>query len=158
VTKGVAYSPLYSSTGTISAVGAEVPGTADVETAPQLVDANASDAVPGYGANLPFVAIDIVAEGTSPCDKVDGVTLAVTGHPEATASYMNAAWPVDRNVASTTASVGQRAFVSGIVGATKVSVTGTKAGCSVKLVTASQTGNFVLLGGALSVGKATVTN
>jgi hypothetical protein len=137
-----------------------VPADVDVETSPLLIAANASDAIPSYDPNQPMIAIEIVpdAAATAPCDQIGGVKLAVTGHSEAVPRYMSTQWPIDRNVASTTGSVGPRAFIGGVTGASKVQVTGTKAGCQVKLVTASQTGNFLLLAGALSVGRATITN
>jgi hypothetical protein len=113
----------------------------------------------GSGNAILEIVLAFDAAATAPCNTTSGVTLSVTGHPEATVSYMGATWPNDPNVASTTASTdGTRAFIAGITGASKVQITGTKSGCAVKTVTASQTGNFAVLAGAVTIGTATVTN
>jgi hypothetical protein len=115
--------------------------------------------IDGGEAAVIEVVLAVDAAATAPCDTTTGVTLTVTGHPEATVSYMAAAWPTDTTVASTTASTdGTRAFISGVVGATKVQIAGTLSGCAVALVTASQTGNFPLLAGVITIGTATITN
>jgi hypothetical protein len=158
VTKGIAYTPFYSLNGEISVVGAEVPGAVDATTSPLLIDSNANAVIPSYDPNASELTIELDAEGTPPCDSVAGVALTVTSHPEATVSYMGPTWPTDTKVASKTVSVGRRAFITGIAGASKVQLTGTKVGCTVKLVTASQTGNFVLVAGDLTEGIATITN
>ena len=49
-------------------------------------------------------------------------------------------------------------FINGIQGASKVALTGTLGGCAVTLVSASQTGNFQLVPGAITFGYATVAN
>lgn len=164
LTQGLAVTPLYESTTAISALGAEIPASTNVTTAVTLLDNDTTTLVPGFvidggEAAVIEVVLAVDAAATAPCDTTTGVTLTVTGHPEATVSYMAAAWPTDTTVASTTASTdGTRAFISGVVGATKVQIAGTLSGCAVALVTASQTGNFPLLAGVITIGTATITN
>ncbi len=164
LTQGVAVTPLYESNAVISALGAEIPASGDVTTAITLFADDTTTLIPGFAldggeAAIVEVVLAVDAAATAPCNTTTGVTLSVTGHPEASVSYMGASWPTDATVASTTASTdGTRAFIGGIVGATKVQITGVSSGCSVKLVTASQTGNFTLLPGAITVGTATITN
>jgi len=166
LTQGIAVTPLYTSSSNqvISMLGAEIPATGDVSTTLTVFDDEVTDSVPGLvqdGGEAAIVEVVLVADptATGACASTSGVSLAITGHPEATVSYMAAAWPTDVNVASTTASAdGTRAFIGGITGANKVQVTGTKSGCTVNLVTASQTGSFALVAGAITVGTATLTN
>jgi hypothetical protein len=165
LTQAIPVTPLYAATGTISSVGAEIPASADVAESLTLFDDTLTPFIPGFaldgGGNAAIVEIVLAvdAAATAPCNATSGVTLTVTGHSEATVSYMGATWPTDPNVASTTASTdGTRAFIGGVVGATKVQIAGTKTGCNVVLVTGSQTGNFSLLAGSITIGTATITN
>ena len=165
LTQGIATTPLYEAAGVISALGAEIPANADVTTALTLFDDDLAPNIPGFvldgGGNAAIVEIVLAvdAAATSPCNATSGVTLTVTGHPEASVSYMGANWPTDTTVASTTASTdGARAFIGGITGATKVAIAGAKSGCSVKLVTGAQTGELALLAGSITIGTATITN
>jgi hypothetical protein len=121
--------------------------------------------IPGIedGGVAPIIAVQIVADAgaTGACADVSGVTLSVTGHAEATTSYMGTGWPGDPKVASTTASVGPLAFLGGVQGgqgASKVTLAGTKTGCKVTFVSATQTGSFALVSGAITEATATLTN
>jgi Fe-S cluster biogenesis protein NfuA len=164
LTQGIPVTPIYDSTGAISALGAEIPATGDVTTTPALFADALTTIVPGFAedggdAAIIEIVLAVDATATSPCNATSGVTLTVTGHTEATVSYMGASWPSDTSVASTSASTdGDRAFIGGIAGATSVKIAGTKSGCNVVLVTASQTGNFLLLPGSITIGVATITN
>jgi hypothetical protein len=162
ITKGIALSPIYAAApAAVSEIGAEIPATSDVDITALLIQQSAIDRIPQYDGTAPTILLQIVAEGTAPCDAVSGVTIAATGHPEMVAHYMNATWPTDKTVGSNTQSVGPYAFFSGVVfdgGSKIVSLTGTKTGCQVKLVTASQTGRFALVPSSITFGRATVTN
>jgi hypothetical protein len=164
LTQNTAVTPFYTSSSILSMLGAEIPATADVAVTLTAFQQDVLGAVPGFaqdGGEAALIEIVLAADpsATGACASTSGVSLAVTGHAEATVSYMAAGWPTDTTVSSTVASAdGTRAFIGGVVGASKVAVTGTKSGCTVNLVTASQTGNFVLLGGSITVGTATVTN
>ena len=164
LTQNTAVTPFYTSTAILSMLGAEIPATADAAVTLTAFQQNVLGAVPGFaqdGGETALIEVVLAADpsATGACASTSGVSLAVTGHSEATVSYMAAGWPTDTTVSSTVASAdGTRAFIRGIVGASKVAVTGTKSGCTVSLVTASQTGNFVLLAGSITVGTATVTN
>ena len=72
-------------------------------------------------------------------------------------SYANPSWPANP-ATTTTSSTGPYVFINGIAGASKVALTGAKSGCTVNMVTSSQTGNFLLLSGGVTIGAATVTN
>ncbi len=164
LTQGIAVTPLYEDTGFISALGAEIPASGDVTEAVTLFNDDVTGLIPGFAfdggeAAIVEIVLAVDAAATAPCNVTSGVTLTVTGHSEASVSYMGAAWPTDHDVASTTASTdGTRAFIGGIVGATKVAIAGTKSGCNVKLVTGAQTGEFALLAGSITIGTATITN
>jgi hypothetical protein len=164
LTQGIPVTPLYDSPSAISALGAEIPATGDVTTAPTLLANSLTTVVPGFSldggeAAIVEIVLAVDAAATAPCTATSGVTLTVTGHTEAIVSYMGGSWPTDTTVASTSASTdGARAFIGGIVGASHVSIAGTKSGCNVVLVSESQTGNFVLLPGSITIGLATVTN
>jgi hypothetical protein len=157
VTKGIAYSPFYSSNGHVNAVGAEAPATSDADVTVTLPIVNESGIIPGYDASKPSLEIVLVAKGTPPCDGVDGVTLEVTNHPEGIAKYMATDWPTNRTPVGT-ASSGDHVFFTGLAAGIKVQVTGKKTGCTVTTVTSAQTGNFELVNGLLTIGEAVITN
>jgi hypothetical protein len=163
ITQNRPLSPIYSGGASIIAgIGAEIPASADTAPAVTLFGFDVTSTIPGFeqdGGNAPTIAITLQADpaATAPCNDASGVTLAVSGHAEAVVSYANPGWPSNPSV-TTTASTGPYVFVNGIVGASKVTLTGTKAGCSVKLATAAQTGTFLLVPGSVTVGVAAVTN
>jgi hypothetical protein len=163
LTQGIPASPFYNDgTTTIGAIGAEIPATGNVAPAVTLFNYDVTPSIPGFqqdGGNQATIAIVIQVDpaATAPCNTVSGVTLSVTGHPEAVVSYASTGWPGDTAV-TTTSSTAPYAFINGVTGGGKVAVTGAMSGCSVKLVTESQTGNFQLLSGSVTIGLATVTN
>ena len=163
ITQGLRLSPIYGGGASfIAGIGAEIPASGDTATAVTLFGLDVAPVIPGFqqdGGNAEAIAISLQADpaAAAPCNDASGVTLAVTGHPEAVVSYANAGWPANPSV-TTTASTGPYVFVSGIVGASKVTLTGTKAGCSVSLVTAAQTGTFLLVPASVTVGVAAVSN
>jgi hypothetical protein len=164
LTQAAAVTPFYTSSAILSMLGAEIPATADVAVSLTAFQADVLDAVPGFAqdggeAALVEVVLAVDPSATGACASTSGVSLVVTGHPEATVSYMAAGWPTDATVSSTVVSTdGTRAFIGGVAGASKVAITGTKSGCTVSLATASQTGNFRLLAGSITVGTATIAN
>jgi hypothetical protein len=164
LTQGAPVTPFYTSSAILSMLGAEIPATDNVAVTLTAFQADVLDAVPGFAqdggeAALVEVVLAVDPSATGACASTSGVSLAVTGHPEATVSYMAAGWPTDTTVSSTVASAdGTRAFIGGIVGASKVAITGAKSGCTVNLVTAAQTGSFALLAGSITVGTATITD
>jgi hypothetical protein len=163
ITQGLALSPIFSGGASlISGVGAEIPATGDVSIGATLFGLDVAPAIPGFGqdgGNAPVIAISLQADpaATAPCNDTTGVTLAVSGHAEATVSYANAGWPANPAV-TTTSSTGPYVFLGGIQGATKVAVTGAKFGCTVTLATSAQTGKFLLVPSSVTVGVATVSN
>jgi hypothetical protein len=163
LTQDISVSPIYGDGITaLGSIGAEIPTTADVLQAVTIFASDVAPAIPGFqldGGDAATIAILLQADpaATAPCNAVAGATLSVTGHPEAVVSYANPGWPA--NPAATTApSTGPYVFINGITGASKVAVTGTMAGCAVNLATATQTGNFAVTTGALTIGLATITN
>jgi hypothetical protein len=164
ITEGIPISPIYDDgTTTIGALGAEAPATTDVAPAVAVFAQNVTPSIPGFeqdGGNAPTIAILIAVDpgATAPCNDVTGVTLSVTGHTEAVVSYGNPSWPTNPAAPTTAPSTGPYVFINGITGASKVAVTGTKNGCTVDLVTASQTGSFLLFPGGVTLGVATITN
>src|SRR6185437_15826464 len=99
ITKGLPVSPIYAAAPqAISAVGAEIPASTDVDIDALLVAQSAQGVVPQYDGKTPTILLHLVAEGTGACAQVDGVTIAATGHPEMVAHYMKAGWPQDTTV------------------------------------------------------------
>jgi len=162
ITQSIPLSPIYSDgPGVISAIGAEIPATGDVSPAVALLDVDVTASIPGFaqdGGNAATIAVVLQTDplAGAACDSVAGATLSVTGHPEAVVSYMGTAWPGDATVA--TSALGPYVFINGVQGADKVAITGAKAGCSVLIASGSQTGNFLLVPGSVTIGVATVTN
>ncbi len=116
----------------------------------------ASNLLPGFGATTPTLAVFIDAIGDGACASERGVTLRVVGHPEANVTYMSAGWPRDATPATTTSSVGQLVFFTGLSEGA-VEIEGSKPGCSIKITAPSdQTGRFPLVAGAWTVGNVFV--
>jgi hypothetical protein len=162
ITEGLPLSPIFSAgTTVIDAVGAEIPATTDVAVTPTLFARAVAPVIPGFvqdGGNAPTIVLAFAVAGTSaPCNDGSGVTFAVTGAPAAVVSYGSAQWPVDPTVTATPNGAGY-VFVSGLAAGTKAIVTGAKAGCTVEVASATQTGSFLLVAGAVTVGVATLTN
>jgi hypothetical protein len=162
ITEGLPLSPFYSAgTAVIDAIGAEIPATTDVAVSPTLFARAVAPFIPGFaqdGGNAPAIVLSFAVTGTSaPCNDASGVTFAVTGAPTAVVSYGSAQWPADPTVTATPTGAGY-VFVSGLAAGTKAVVTGAKAGCTVQVASPSQTGSFLLVAGAVTVGVATLTN
>jgi hypothetical protein len=163
ITQNNPLSPIYSGGASyLSAIGAEVPATGDIAVSATIFGLDVAPVIPGFqadGGEAATIGVTLESDpaATAPCNDTSGVTLAVTGHPEAVVSYANPAWPATPGV-TTTSSTGPYVFLNGIQGATKVVVTGAKTGCTVKLATATQTGNFLLVASSVTVGTATITN
>ena len=162
ITQGIPIIPIYSATGAVDGIGAEIPAGADVTESVALITHGAAAAVPGIqdGGDAPVLEVTIVADAaaTGACADVTGVSLAVTGHTEAVTNYMSPNWPATAPPASTTSSAGPLVFISGITGASTVQLTGTKSGCKVSFTSASQTGKFPVLAGSITYGVATLQN
>jgi hypothetical protein len=162
ITQGIAVTPLFDDGTTIvGSIGAEIPATSDVALKVTLFAGPVAAAIPSFiDAGSPAtlaVALEPDLAATAPCNDVTGVTLSVTGHPEAVVTYAGPGWPANTNF-SKASSTGTYAFIQGITGASSVGVTGTKSGCTVQFASAAQTGKFAVLSGTVTVGGATVTN
>ncbi|HEY2515053.1 MAG TPA: hypothetical protein VGI39_29510 [Polyangiaceae bacterium] len=162
ITQNVPIIPIYSASGAVDGIGAEIPAGADVNESVALITHGAAASVPGItdGGDAPVLEITIAADpaATGACADVTGVSLSVTGHTEAVVNYMSPNWPTTPGPASTTSSAGPLVFISGITGASSVQLTGTKTGCAVSFASASQTGRFPVLTGSITYGVATLQN
>ena len=83
------------------------------------------------------------ADTSGPCEQVDGITLAVTGHPEAKIVYFKAgAIPTADSTLTATTSAGFAEIANLPASVAPFQVTGTKTGCTVNFATSPLTGNY----------------
>jgi hypothetical protein len=162
LTEGIAVTPLFEDgPAIVGAIGAQLSAKSDASLAVTLFASDVAPFIPGFLEAGSQATIAVVLQtdpsATAPCNDATGVTLAVTGHPEAVVSYGGPGWPSNPTV-TTTSSTGTYVFINGVSGAESVTVTGAKTGCTVQLATAPQTGTFPLLSGSVTIGTATVSN
>jgi hypothetical protein len=110
--------------------------------------------VPGFTTATPAIIVGVSqGGGTGACDAIDGVTLAVTDHPEAVITYFtNDAIP--QKAPGNVTTVAGRAAITGLTVGAPVAITGTKAGCTVDFARAPYTGRAPLEAGALTLVPA----
>jgi hypothetical protein len=162
LTQNVAVTPLFEDgTAIVGSIGAQLSATSDASLAVTVFASDVAPAIPAFldAGSQATIAVVLAADpsATAPCNDTTGVTLAVTGHPEAVVSYAGTGWPSNPAV-TTTSSTGTYVFINGVSGASSVVVTGAKSGCTVRLAAAPQTGTFALLSGSVTIGSATVSN
>lgn len=104
-----------------------------------------------------FLAPGTKADPSDPCTTRDGVTFAVTGHPEATIVYYGGTsqQPMPDSSLQATTSVGA-AEVSGLTATSgaDIQLTATKGTCSISFESYPHTGNYKLENGVLSLAGA----
>ena len=97
------------------------------------------------------------ADTSDPCQQVDGISLTVTGHPEAKIVYYKAgSIPTADSTLTATTSAGLVEIANLPTTASPYQVTGTKTGCSVTFATPPLTGNYSLENGVLTVATGVV--
>jgi hypothetical protein len=127
-----------------------------IEMLPQIL----AGILPGYQADAS--AIVIAAEKTQDdagvCSSLDGITLSVVGHPEATVTYFSTAsipLPVPEAGETTTRGF---AAITGLTGTGQfVTLAGTKPGCTVVFARGPITGRVPLENGFVSLMPAYLT-
>ncbi len=146
-------------------------GYADMLTPEQKYDADTSGVaismlpaiftalIPGFATDKSVVFIGAMKNGgTGECDKLDGISFAVPGHPEASLTYYSTdkiPMPVD-GATSTTAS--GRASIAGLPPGAPLAITASKTGCVVETVHGPNTGRAALEAGYVSILGAWVHN
>jgi hypothetical protein len=161
ISSGVPFYGRLTATDYISELAPEEVFDADstgnqIEMLPQIL----AGIVPGYQADA--AAIVIAAEKTQDdagaCSSLDGITLSVVGHPEATVSYFSTAsipLPVPEAGATTTRGF---AAITGLTGTGQfVTLMGTKPGCAVVFARGPITGRVPLENGFVSLMPAYLT-
>ncbi|MEO8876874.1 MAG: hypothetical protein ABI461_14870 [Polyangiaceae bacterium] len=166
VTKGVPFYGQFNASGYAPTLSPEenfAGDTSDVAIAlpPSLLSA----IIPNYDKTKTVIFLAVRKDtgtshdGGADCTDVSGVSVAVTGHPEAVVTYYtNDAIPAAMPAATST-STGGSVSVTGIdVSASPVTVTATKPGCTVTLLNGSATGRLPLENGYVSIAAAYLRN
>ena len=115
--------------------------------------------VPDFGPDKTAILVGTKRNGGSgECDKLDGITLSVVGHPEANVTYYSTD-QVPAPVAGATATTASgRAAIGGLAAGSPVVLAGTKAGCVVTMKKGEFTGRAPLEAGWLTLIAAYVGN
>ncbi len=127
-----------------------------IEMLPQIL----GGLVPGYApdASSIVVAAETTQDDAGACSSLDGITLAVDGHPEAKVTYFSTGsipLPVPDAGATTTRGF---AAITGLTGTGQfVTLTGTKPGCTIVFARGPVTGRVPLENGYVSLMPAYVT-
>jgi hypothetical protein len=101
--------------------------------------------------------VDASVDAADPCEAVDGISLTVTGHPEAKIVYFKSgAIPSPDSTLTATTSAGFAEIANLPTTAAPYQVTGTKTGCSVTFATPPLTGNYSLENGVLTLATGVV--
>ncbi len=108
--------------------------------------------IPTYSPTTTTIFLNMFQDGGhGACNKVDGTTFDVPGHPEAVVTYYSAdSVPVATTDTATTA--GGKATITGLAPGEPVAVLGHKAGCTVTLIKDSATGRSPLEAGWITIG------
>ncbi len=124
----------------------------DLKTAALLPILPTPPAIPYNSPTVPLLVVDILANGA--CGPA-GTVVSVNGHPEAKMHCMMATWPSDPTEPTIClASLGPIVFFTGLAGGTTVQLTAS--GCAGTTVVGTQTGNFPLENGVLTVANVTI--
>jgi hypothetical protein len=115
--------------------------------------------IPGYSAQSTAILVLASADAADAgaCSTLDGISFAVSGHPEAQVSYYsNTSVPQPVSGATATTARGLAA-ITGLAAGQFVTLTGTKAGCVVSLQSGTVTGRVPLETGFVSLMPAHLT-
>jgi len=127
-----------------------------IEMLPQIL----SGLLPGYAADASeiVVAAEKTQDDAGACSSLDGITLSVAGHPEATVTYFSTGTiPVAVPDAGATTTRGFAA-ITGLSGTGQyVSLVGTKPGCTIVFARGPVTGQVPLENGFVTLMPAYVT-
>ncbi len=161
ISQGVRFYGSLTATGYISELAPEEVFDADstgnrIEMLPQIL----SGLLPGYAADASeiVVAAEKTQDDAGACSSLDGITLSVAGHPEATVTYFsNDTIPVAVPDAGATTTRGFAA-ITGLTGTGQfVTLVGTKPGCTIVFARGPVTGRVPLENGFVSLMPAYVT-
>ena len=166
MTDGLAFDPRIVASGYITSRTGQSTTHSDLELGannlffPTTVEATW---FPHLTASTPaLLAVAFLAPGTQtnpsdPCSTRDGVTFAVTGHPEATIVYYGGTsqQPTPNPSLTATTSIGA-AEVSGVAASNgaEIELTATKATCPISFQSYPHTGKYTLEDGVLSLAGA----
>jgi hypothetical protein len=127
-----------------------------IEMLPQIL----SGLLPGYAADASeiVIAAEKTQDDAGACSSLDGITLSVAGHPEATVTYFSAGsipTPVPDAGATTTRGF---AAITGLSGTGQfVTLVGEKPGCTIVFARGPVTGRVPLENGYVTLMPAYVT-
>lgn len=108
--------------------------------------------IPGFAADKSVVFIGAMKNGgTGDCDKLDGISFAVPGHPEASVTYYSTDQiPAPVGGATSTTTSG-RASIAELPPGAPIAITGMKTGCVVETIHGVNTGRAALEPGFVSI-------
>jgi hypothetical protein len=161
ISQGVPFYGRLTATNYISELAPEEVFDADstgnrIEMLPQIL----SGLLPGYAADASeiVIAAEKTQDDAGACSSLDGITLSVTGHPEATVTYFSTGTiptPVPDASATTTRGF---AAITGLSGTGQfVTLVGTKPGCTIVFARGPVTGRVPLENGFVTLMPAYVT-
>lgn len=168
ISKGVAFDPRLSASSYVTMrLGEEkldADFTVNVPLLPDALTLILPDWATDKPTSLAFVGPSSALDGgvdaadtSSPCEQVDGIALAVTGHPEAKITYFKGgAIPSPDSTLTATTTAGFAEIANLPTSAAPIKVTGTKSGCTVTFATPPLTGNYSLENGVLTVATGVV--
>ena len=115
--------------------------------------------VPDFGPDKTAILVGTKHNGGSgECDKFDGITLGVVGHPEANVTYYSTDQVPTPVPGATATTASGRAAIGGLAPGSPVVLEGTKAGCAVTMKRGEFTGRAPLEAGWLTLIAAFVGN
>lgn len=143
--------------------------TKDFDIALPMIPTIFTGLLPDWGADRPSILVAIgnapasadagTPDATGPCAAFDGVTLAVTGHPEAKVGYFKAGAIPTIDPALTMTDASGLAAISGLPSSLgHIEITGTKTGCTVSFKPYPVTGRYALEDGVLTVATGLLGN
>jgi len=151
VPRGVPFIPRVTAPGHVTVLFGETLVPVSDPTTEQKTEAlvpilPAPPALPAYSPTAPLLVVDILGSAAS-------VQISVTGHPEAKMHCMLPTWPSDPTDSIVCgASLGPVVFFSGVAAGT-VQLTASTGASSITGLPLTQTGNFPLEDGALTVAN-----
>jgi len=124
---------------------------------PQLIEGVLFPGLDAGGSAAIIVSLQTTTDDAGACSALDGVTVSVPGHPEATVTYFsNGSLPTPVPDAGATTARGL-AGITGLAPGQLVTLAGTKAGCQVLFQYDTQTGRTPLETGYVSLMPAYLT-
>jgi hypothetical protein len=147
VTKDAVFYGRFEASGYTTILTPELTyGADDPNVGVQLLPALFTSLIGNYDASKGTIFIGAEADnghdgGSDPCDQLDGISFAVDGHPELKPTYY-APGSIPSAVPGTSTTSAGRASFAGIDPGEPLTITATKAGCSVTFVHAADTGRI----------------